>query len=1262
MHDSGGYVDVSTLLPFFVTLLLVSLGIVNLVKLTAARYLNPLRFEGESSVTKRDELSSMLARHDDCAVCQEPATKRCSRCKTVRYCSLKCQAKHWNQGHKLNCKASDPWGLKNVCNISNASGAHKSYDHMAKPSCNGASFAATSGNSNSILPKPKKVLFPYDEFVKLFKWDKLRLPPCGLMNCGNSCFANVVLQCLTYTRPLVAYLLEGNHTHTCKRNDWCFLCELQLHVGRVRRSENPFSPIKILSRIPNIGGNLGYGRQEDAHEFMRFAIDSMQSVCLDEVGGEKAVDPHTQETTLIQHIFGGHLQSQVKCTQCLAVSNRYENMMDLTVEIHGDVESLEDALKQFTVLEWLDGDNKYKCDRCNAYVKAWKRLTVHRPPNILTVALKRFQTGRFGKLNKRVTFPKTLDLSPYMSERGGRLDIYELYAVVVHVDMLNASYFGHYICYIKDLHGSWYKIDDHKVKEVELEEVLSQKAYMLLYSRLHVHPPPVADISGSPVAKDNDVNCAASVVQSQSHFASSMTEGFLAGPFEVVEPIRSNLDDTQEVANENISVLDSFITDDGPESVQRACADLEASNSADTDPLSVDMTSEESELLISNSISSEESSVKTGKRSPNTVLLPLTESKRLETCLFSLDSARKCRSASCPPVMAARVDLGISSPFSSMKHSGSMDCLNARAIPAQSSKNSLTELGFLNQNRLGDESHFSSQSKWLNLDTSRINDLTEDNTSRVSIVCDIVCPENMDCDYQVAQPSTENSCDSRLACLEEPEIADSSSQQTQANVNKTLFPDDNANALPYSTVGVQPCTSHENHHATVRDHMDWFGQSCKRSDFCEPDTPEDNNDAEVELNTREGTSPKVFFNDGMLGSHSLPSMSCCSASEAENEYEGMEGGTPLALPHINSTPAGDNAGTCLKSNTLNIEFLNPDGMPQVVGNSSSEQGSGAYDFQFRHTEKYTEMQKVDQYIGLENPQSDTLEAFGSSHEVSVIPVDGAKVVTQDTTQFGIFSSNGEPPRTLVKLKPILVPGFLKGPPGFRTKPTKNVAVCVVTADGTGSPHEGSSTPVDGDKLVIPECTKFDMDSRADGTGFSHENSSTPVDASKLVTPVSSEFDVDSGIEVMASAPCEATGTQTRKSVKEKPLFARGFLNRKPRLQTMTRSKKPTQMKVAHATQADGSSSENGVPKFQGSFHKEVSSNGTADGTMPNQNVEGNVGSPSTHNQKEMIGNGRKRALSLDSLHTEKRNPATTNTNEKTTVTKQKQVRNKEVLQ
>lgn len=77
--------------------------------------------------------------------------------------------------------------------------------------------------------------------------------------------------------------------------------------------------------------------------------------------------------------------------------------------------------------------------------------------------LAKLQSGRFGKLNKRVTFPATLDLGPYMNEERDGSDVYNLYAVVVHVDMLNASFFGHYICYIKDFRGHWYRFDDCKV-------------------------------------------------------------------------------------------------------------------------------------------------------------------------------------------------------------------------------------------------------------------------------------------------------------------------------------------------------------------------------------------------------------------------------------------------------------------------------------------------------------------------------------------------------------------------------------------------------------------------------------------------------------------------------------------------------------------------------------------------------------------------------------------------------------------------------
>lgn len=64
-------------------------------------------------------------------------------------------------------------------------------------------------------------------------------------------------------------------------------------------------------------------------------------------------------------------------------------------------------------------------------------------------------------------------MSPYMSGTNDDSPLYGLYAVVVHVDLLNASFFGHYICYVKDSNGVWYKIDDSKVQHHYLREVLN---------------------------------------------------------------------------------------------------------------------------------------------------------------------------------------------------------------------------------------------------------------------------------------------------------------------------------------------------------------------------------------------------------------------------------------------------------------------------------------------------------------------------------------------------------------------------------------------------------------------------------------------------------------------------------------------------------------------------------------------------------------------------------------------------------------------
>ncbi|KAI5412339.1 hypothetical protein KIW84_057135 [Lathyrus oleraceus] len=155
------------------------------------------------------------------------------------------------------------------------------------------------------------------------------------------------------------------------------------------------------------------------------------------------------------------------------------------------------SLGQFTAPEILDKDNKYNCGRCKSYEKAKKKLTVLEAPNILTIVLKRFQSGNFEKLNKSVQFPEVLNMAPYISGLKDKSPIYRLYAVVVHLDSMNAAYSGHYVCYVKNIQGEWFRTDDSRVEPVELSRVLSERAYMLLYARHS--PKPLGSVSSNAV-------------------------------------------------------------------------------------------------------------------------------------------------------------------------------------------------------------------------------------------------------------------------------------------------------------------------------------------------------------------------------------------------------------------------------------------------------------------------------------------------------------------------------------------------------------------------------------------------------------------------------------------------------------------------------------------------------------------------------------------------------------------------------------------
>ncbi|WOK94359.1 ubiquitin carboxyl-terminal hydrolase 42-like [Canna indica] len=303
----------------------------------------------------------------------------------------------------------------------------------------------------------------------------------GLMNLGNTCFLNSVLQCLTYTEPFAAYLQSGKHKTSCQIAGFCAMCAIQKHVMLALQSTGKIvAPYNLVNNLRCISGNFHSSRQEDAHEYMVNLLESMHRCCLP--SGFPSESPNAYEKSLVHKIFGGFLRSQVKCMQCSYSSNKFDPFLDLSLEI-GNVDSLWNALKQFTAVEQLDGgERQYHCQHCKDKVRATKQLTIEKAPYVLTIHLKRFDSYVPGqKIDKSVDFETTIDLEPFVSDpHGGDLK-YTLYGVLVHVGWSTES--GHYHCYVRTSTGIWHSLDDNEVYQASEQTVLKQKAYILFYVR-----------------------------------------------------------------------------------------------------------------------------------------------------------------------------------------------------------------------------------------------------------------------------------------------------------------------------------------------------------------------------------------------------------------------------------------------------------------------------------------------------------------------------------------------------------------------------------------------------------------------------------------------------------------------------------------------------------------------------------------------------------------------------------------------------------
>ena len=247
-------------------------------------------------------------------------------------------------------------------------------------------------------------------------------------------------------------------------------------------------PLLVYNRLKMICKHMVHGRQEDAHEFMRYLIESMEKAYLHSVGGMK-LDTRSKETNPLGQIFGGYIRTEVVCLKCKHTSTTFQHFQDIPLDIQHS-SSLDDALSQYFRRERLEGENAYRCDKCKSKVPATKKFSIERSPNVLCIQLKRFGLMG-GKMSKHIQFARQLNMSKYLFSQqsngaaAGSLS-YKFVSLINH--MGPSQHCGHYTAIAEASNGQLYLFDDCSVRLVSLNVALSTGAYVLIYERVNSAP------------------------------------------------------------------------------------------------------------------------------------------------------------------------------------------------------------------------------------------------------------------------------------------------------------------------------------------------------------------------------------------------------------------------------------------------------------------------------------------------------------------------------------------------------------------------------------------------------------------------------------------------------------------------------------------------------------------------------------------------------------------------------------------------------
>jgi len=338
------------------------------------------------------------------------------------------------------------------------------------------------------------------------------VPRNGIVNVGNSCYMNVVLQMLLSITPVSCSIQNatpepgsmGQYLVNISKSIYADSNKLALYQNAKR-----FYDRMILDS----NGMFEAGSQADSHDLFLYLLDKLhdyfkQPDASATISNDKLLSNsvyyrslayqveniNRNKFSVLQNEFQGVYASTFVCHNCGHSSMKNELFSSIQLHLKSDENTLVSCLQDFATPEKIPD---FLCEKCNVKGDITKNIVIAVTPPTLVCQFKRFEYTAVGDTIQKITsvirYPARINLDTAIPdimlndrEHTSVHNDYSLVGIIHH----RGSYFGgHYVIEMKDpVNNKWVLCDDESCtdaleKMTDASTLASTAVYLLVYRK-----------------------------------------------------------------------------------------------------------------------------------------------------------------------------------------------------------------------------------------------------------------------------------------------------------------------------------------------------------------------------------------------------------------------------------------------------------------------------------------------------------------------------------------------------------------------------------------------------------------------------------------------------------------------------------------------------------------------------------------------------------------------------------------------------------